>query len=79
MGVGEWISILEEILTLGAEVMQHPAFRILCDITESKNQFWFFKSNYHKLSGCRHNVSGCQNTNWICFPLFGDVTSVDIK
>lgn len=36
-GVGEWISILEEILTLGIEVMRHPAFRILCDITESKN------------------------------------------
>lgn len=41
-GVGEWISILEEILTLGIEVMSHPAFRILCDIIESKNWSCFF-------------------------------------
>jgi len=27
--VGEWISILEEMLTLGTEVMNYPAFYVI--------------------------------------------------
>lgn len=53
-GVGEWISILEDILTLGTKVMRHPAFRIFVILQNLKN-IYIFSLNQTIIISINHN------------------------